>query len=201
MKEGVSSVMVPAEIFSNPSPLWEDSLIGKFLDTAPHVAKIHAIVNKIRALRDKTQMIDNFVVNATTMKFKICNPNIRSQLLRRGMWNLAGISVVLSKWTPHIEEASPKMKSVPLWVHLRNVPMDMFSWKRVSFIANAVGEPVRLHSDTAQCLDFKLAKLFVNADLTKNLPKVMNFTSSEGEDALVEFSYPWLPTRCYVCKK
>lgn len=51
-EDGVGSIMVPEEVFEDPSPLWEDFLIGKFLDTALHVAKIHVIVNKIWALGD-----------------------------------------------------------------------------------------------------------------------------------------------------
>lgn len=146
-------------------------------------------------------MIDVHVINSTTMKFRVCNPNTRNMALQRGMWNLAGIPVVMSKWSPNLDETSPEVKCVPLWVHLRNIPLDMFSWKGLSFVTSAVGDPVRLHSDKAKCLDFTIAKVFVNADLTKELPQKMKFTSPEGRDALVEFSYPWLPTRCSVCNK
>lgn len=79
--------------------------------------------------------------------------------------------------------------------------MNMFSWKGLSFVASAVGEPVRLYPDTAQCTDFKVAKVFVKADLTKELPKSMTFTSLQGKDNLVEFSYPWLPPRWTSCEK
>lgn len=79
--------------------------------------------------------------------------------------------------------------------------MDMFSWKGLNFVTSAVGELVRLHPDTAQCVDFKLAKVFVKADLSKELPKVMKFTSSDGKESLVQFSYPWLPSRCSTCNK
>lgn len=34
MKNGISSVVIPEEIFVDPSPLWEDFLIGKFLDNS-----------------------------------------------------------------------------------------------------------------------------------------------------------------------
>ena len=47
MKNGVGSIVVPEEITKDVAPLWDDFLIGKFLDEAPHIAKIHAIVNKI----------------------------------------------------------------------------------------------------------------------------------------------------------
>lgn len=46
-EEGKKFVEVPDEVFQNIVPLWDDLIEGKFLDTAPHVAKIHAIVNRI----------------------------------------------------------------------------------------------------------------------------------------------------------
>lgn len=63
-----------------------------------------------------------------------------------------------------------------------------------------MGVPVRLHPETEQCLNLKVAKVFVKADLSKELPKSMNFTF-EGKKTLVEYSYPWLPPKCTVCGK
>ena len=128
MKDGVGSVTVPEEVFKDSEPLWEDFLIGRFLDKAPHIAKVHAIVNKIWALSDKTQMIDVYEINSTTMKFKISNPITRNIIIRRAMWNIAEIPVVMAKWSPLTEDIKQETHSIPLWVHMRNVPMDMFSW-------------------------------------------------------------------------
>lgn len=77
----------------------------------------------------------------------------------------------------------------------------MFLWKGLSFITSVVGEPVRLHLDTAQCKDFKVVKVFVKADLSKYMPKSVTFTSPQGKDTKVDFSYPWLPPRCISCDK
>lgn len=46
--------MVPDEVFEDSSPFREDFLISWFLTTAPHMAKIQAIVNKILAFGDKS---------------------------------------------------------------------------------------------------------------------------------------------------
>ncbi|KAF8048678.1 hypothetical protein N665_2441s0006 [Sinapis alba] len=199
LTDGVGTVEVPEEVFSNPSPLWEDFLIGRFLEKAPHIGKIHAIVNKIWTTGDKSQMIEVYQMNDTTMKFRITNSAMRARVLRRGMWNLAAVPVVKSEWKPFVEEEKTE-DSVPLWVQLTNVPMNMFSWKGLSFIASPVGVPVRLHPDTALCKDFKVAKVFVKADLTKELPRSMNF-KFQGKDTLVDFTYPWLPSKCSVCGK
>lgn len=200
MKDGVGSINVPEEVIKEASPLWEDFIMGKFLDKAPHVAKVHAIVNKIWSMGDKTQMIDVFVINSNTMKFRVTNMAARTRILRRCMWNLAGIPVVMSKWTPFIEEDQPEEKSIPLWVHLKNVPTNMVSWQGLSFITSPIGSPIRLHPETAQCINIHTPKIFVNADLTKELPKKLIFNLL-GKEVLVEYSYPWVPPRCTNCMK
>ena len=45
--EGKLNVEIPNEVIINTNPLWGDFHIGKFLDTTPHIARIHAVVNKI----------------------------------------------------------------------------------------------------------------------------------------------------------
>ncbi|KAF8114102.1 hypothetical protein N665_0042s0024 [Sinapis alba] len=130
------------------------SVKGDFLK-APHIAKVHAIVNMIWALSDKAQMIDVYEINSTTMKFKVSSPVTRNRIIRRAMWNIAEIHVVMAKW---------------------NVPMDMFTWKGLSFVSSPVGTPVRLHPETEQSVNLKVAKIFVKVDLSKEMPKSMNFT-------------------------
>lgn len=198
--EGKKSVEVPDEVFNNATPLWEDFLVGRFLDTAPHVAKVHVILNKIWKQGTGAQQIDVYEVNSTTLRFRVRDQYVRARILRRGMWNIADVPMVVSKWSPNTEKDQPEEKSIPLWVYLKKVPMNMYSWEGLSFITSAVGHPVRLHPETAACSSFEVAKVFVNADLSKDLPKDILF-SKNGTDFCVEFSYPWLPPRCSICEK
>lgn len=112
--DGQRLVEVPDEIFEDALPLWEDFIIGRFLSTAPHIAKVHVIVNKIWFESDSSQKLDVFVGNSTTVKFRIRNPQIRARVLRRGMWNIADIPMVVSKWSLIAEETLPEVKPVPL---------------------------------------------------------------------------------------
>lgn len=47
MVDGATMVEIPDEIVQNSVPLWEEFLEGHFIGDAPHVAKVHVIVNKI----------------------------------------------------------------------------------------------------------------------------------------------------------
>lgn len=201
--DGTQTVEIPDDLLENTVPLWEDFLEGRFLDPAPHVAKIHILVNKIWSLGNKNIKIDVYAVNERTVKFRICDQQTRTRVLRRGVWNITGIPMILSKWAPLSEKENEEteVKIVPMWVTMENVPHSMYSWKGLGFIASSVGKPVRLHPETELCSNFEEAKVFVNANMTKPLPSGIRFRSKTGINADITFSYPWTPTKCSVCAK
>lgn len=151
---GYGVVEVPDEVIQHSVLLWDDFLEGKFMADALHVAKIQVMVNKIWPLGEKSIRIDVFIVNKTTVTFRIKDKVTRLRVLRRRMWNIADIPLIISKWSPIVEEEEPKIKVIPMWITLKNVPHKMFSWSGIGFIASAVGKPIRLHPKTELCSDF-----------------------------------------------
>lgn len=71
----------------------------------------------------------------------------------------------------------------------------MFSWNGLGFLASSVGEPKRLHPQTEQCVNFDEANVFVEADMSKELPRTHKIKLRKDEEVVVKFSYPWLPPR------
>ncbi|KAG7572505.1 hypothetical protein ISN44_As09g008680 [Arabidopsis suecica] len=81
--DGVPTSEVPSEVISDSIPVWDNFMIGRFHSTAPHVAKIHVIVNKIWPLGDKTVRIGVFEHNSTSVRFHIRDPSTRLRVLQR----------------------------------------------------------------------------------------------------------------------
>ncbi|XP_024009246.1 uncharacterized protein LOC112084357 [Eutrema salsugineum] len=194
----LSKVIVPDDVIGD-DPLWENLLGGRFLATAPHIAKDHVMVNKIWPLGDKTIKVDVFEVNSNTMRFRIRDARVRNRVFRRGTWNIADIPMVISKCSP-IKEPPPEISTIPIWVILKNVPYLMFSWKGLGFLSIAVRVPKRLHPNTELCKKYEEAKVFVEADLSKPLPTSHCF-EIQSEDVENEYMYPWIPSRCSKCSK
>lgn len=109
------------------------------------------------------------------MRIRITSSLIRDKVIRRGMWNIAGVPMVVSKWNPDEGDSEANL-SPPLWIHLTNVLMSMYSWEGLSFITSPIGVPDRLHLETIACSNFDTAKVFVKADLSKELPEKIDFT-------------------------
>lgn len=164
------------------------------------MAKVHMVVNKIWRYGELESKVDVYEVNARTMRFRISNPKAREKILKRGMWNIAGVLMVVTKWAPKIEEEKQEEDSIPMWVHLRKVPLHMYSWEGISFMTSTVGFPDTLHPETIACTNLEVAKVFVNVDITKSLPKEIDFEKG-GKEFTVEFHYPWLPAKCSKCSK
>lgn len=199
-KDGVHKVEIPDEILDNSTPLWDDFVVGKFLDLAPHVAKVHMVLNKIWCYGDPSVKVEVFEVNATTMRFKVSSSKAREKILRRGMWNIVGIPMIVSKWSPTVEDEKQEEEPIPMWVHLEKVPLHMYSWEGLSFVTSHVGLPVKLHPETIACSNFDESKVFVKVDVTKSLPKEITFSKNDKEFT-VKYYYPWLPARCSYCDK
>ncbi|GKD78228.1 putative non-LTR retroelement reverse transcriptase, partial [Tanacetum coccineum] len=153
--DGVPTIRVPKEVIEKSTPLWEDMLVGKFQSTAPYVGKIHVLVNKIWPLGDKKVKIDVVIVDKTTVKFRIKDEAVRNRVLRRGMWNICGIPMIISKWSPIEEDAQPEVKKMPVWVVVKNVPRYMYAWEGFAFMTSPIGEPIRLHPETEMCKNFE----------------------------------------------
>jgi len=187
-------------IIENATPLWKYFIVGKFLDLAPHIAKVHMVLNRIWKYGDPSTKIEVYEVNATTMRFKVSSQKARENIIRRGMWNIIGVPMIVSKWSPKSEDEEEEDEAIPMWVHLEKVPLHMYSWEGLSLITSTAGTPVEPHPDTVACTNLAEAKIFVKVDVSKVLPKEITF-KKEGKSFTVNFYYPWLPARCKLCEK
>ena len=88
MKAEKHLVEIPDEILESPTHLWEDFVVGKFLDQAPHVANVHMVLNQIWKYGDEAAKVEVYEVNPTTMMFRVPNPKTRERIFEEecGMW-------------------------------------------------------------------------------------------------------------------
>ncbi|KAG2295456.1 hypothetical protein Bca52824_042125 [Brassica carinata] len=175
LKGGVASVGVPEELLSDSKPLWSAYIVGHFMGNAPHIGKVHAIVNRIWSFPDKPAKIDAQFISPRTVLFCIDNPQLKERVLKRIFWHIADIPIVVREWSPATASAQPDLTAVPLWVDLQG-----------------------LHSNTERCIRLDVARLLVVMNLEEPLPASIKV---RGSGKTISVSYPWLPPRCLDCQK
>lgn len=91
----VASVDLPEELLSDSKPLWSAYIVGHFMGDAPHIGKVHAIVNRIWSFPDRHAKIDAQFISPRTVLFRIDHPQLKERVLKRTFWHIADIPIVV----------------------------------------------------------------------------------------------------------
>ncbi|KAJ4916646.1 proline-rich protein 36-like [Raphanus sativus] len=95
---------------------------------------------------------------------------------------------------------SPALKTVAA-TNSTGIPLDLRHEEGLSLVAGLVGEPKETDDFTKNMVSLTLSHVKVAVDLTKPLPKVVEFIRQSGEVVEVQVSYPWVPATCSHCKE
>lgn len=95
--EGQKVVEVPDLVIHDYVLYWDNLLEGRFLAEAPHVAKIHIIVNKVQPFGNASIKIKVFEVNDVLVKYQIKDSTTKKRLLKRDMYNIMNVLMILPK--------------------------------------------------------------------------------------------------------
>lgn len=107
----------------------------------------------------------------------------------------------VAHWEPGNLPEKPSLSSAPIWLELRNVPLQFFNEDCLERIAGLVGDPKYLHPTTANKTDLEVAKVLTIIDPRKPLPEAVNVQFDSGDICRVKVSSPWMPPVCSHCKE
>ncbi|CAN7132273.1 unnamed protein product, partial [Brassica rapa subsp. narinosa] len=116
-----------------------------------------------------------------------------------GIWSRQ--TMFVAKWEPCIIPEKPELTSAPIWLELRDVPLQFFHEDGLERIAGLVGDPKVLHPSTANKTNLEVAKVLTLIDPRKPLPEAVNVQFDSGEIKRIGVSSPWMPPVCSHCKE
>ncbi|KAF8105157.1 hypothetical protein N665_0162s0036 [Sinapis alba] len=109
--------------------------------------------------------------------------------------------MVVADWEPEMIPAKPKLTAVPIWLELRDVPLQFFNEEGLDHIAGQVGHLRCLHPSTANKSNMEVTKVLTIIDPRKPLPEAVNARFESGEIMRIRVSSPWMPFICPHCKE
>ena len=171
----VADVSIPEELMEDVEPLWKCFVVGYFMNDAPHIGSIHSTVNRVWSSPWKVLKIDVQFIGKRTVLFRVEDAQVRSPIIRRKFWHISEVPLVLNERTPESAKAPPDLSAMPLWVDLENVPGYLYSKKDLSFLSRTAGKFVKLHPTTERCVRLDVARVLVEVDLAKPLPRKIYF--------------------------
>ncbi|KAL4018356.1 hypothetical protein IC575_021951 [Cucumis melo] len=119
-------------------------------------------------------------------------------ILSRGPWHLDDKSMLLRKWTPGIVPEFFVFNSVPVWIRLGKLPMELWTEAGLAVVASAVGKPISLDLATKERRRLSYARVCVELEAGSNMPAEIT-VSLRGVDFNVSVNYEWKPRKCNLC--
>lgn len=198
---GIPQVTVPDEVFQRGAEIHKDFIQGHFFAKMPTYQAIQSVLNFMWGKGTKLDIRTN--LKDRSILVRIPNEYIRSKVLEKRIWYVGTSMFHVSKWCSTNTSAAPLSvpTSIPLWAHLKGLPLDLRSLEGLSFAAGLIGEPKETDEFTRNLTDLDLAHVKIEADFSKPLPELIELRRTNGEIIPVEVTYPWVPPTCSNCRE
>lgn len=154
----------PARIFSDLNPIWGTHSRTAVRKYSPHSCMI-------------------FIPSEVTRKWA----------LEVGFRQSGNCAFTVTNWSSRSCLSLMKLDFAPLWVILRNVLSQLFSFECISAIASGLGHPLYTEHKKLTPNMFGLVKLKVVIKLDKKFPSAVRVTDKLGNSVLVSAEFPHVP--------
>ncbi|XP_039049215.1 uncharacterized protein LOC120190158 [Hibiscus syriacus] len=125
----------------------------------------------------------------------------RDWVLYNGPWNVQHKLVFLWRWEPNLKELHFDLTYMHVWIQLYNVPLELFSKKRLSYIASAIDRPLYMDSITASRERLEYARVCIEISARTQIPDFIDMVLYDESLARIGVFVPWLPSSCIDCDR
>ncbi|KAJ9564078.1 hypothetical protein OSB04_000044 [Centaurea solstitialis] len=198
---GTRRAIIPDELVHKQASEWALTLAGYFIGKRPAFpfVQFHA-----RRMWKKYGLTDVILNDQGYFFFKFNSDQGLNFVFENGPWLLNGMPIFIQRWQPGLCFDKPELKSVPLWVNIYGLPLDVWDYEIISRIASVVGEPVSVDRYTDEMCETKsgranFARVLVNVSADYELPSDIDAIIL-GKLRKFKTEFLWKPKRCSHCK-
>lgn len=192
--EGKRVVQVNVADFEKRIEECEQLVVGRF------VGKRLAF-GYVKEILSRTWGTSNFEMNIHgehTFLFKFNDDATRSKVLEIGSIHIASRLFILRPWAPELESEANVLRTIPIWVTMKKIPLFLWNPEGLQKIASFIGNPIMLDKATEEKTRLSFARVCVEIDITSQLSKTIP-VAINGKQINVDVEYSWIPAKCNVC--
>lgn len=178
--DGSRRVAISVEDIKKGSEACAFQLYGYFVGTSMDYRVVNANLSKMwRAYG----IADITKTNAGLFYFKFKNEEGMNAVLESGPWMINNIPLVLNVWEPGIWLDKVDPSTIPIWVCVYGIPMELCNGNGIGKIFSGIGKPMLMDRLTKERCLKKVGKL----DFARVLVEV---SATEDLPCMLEIEYP-----------
>lgn len=198
-ESGRPTTHIPDQVFHRGAEAHKDFVVCYFNGRPPLYHQIQSVLNHLWGKGHRLEIHVNHLTRS--MLVRIPNEFIRKKVLEKCMWYIGDSMFHTAAWGSHSSSVSPALDSIPIWINMFDVPLNLRTKEGISLVSGLVGEPKETDDFTLNLVNLKVSHAKVLVDLTKPLPDVVQFTRDDGKVVKIKIDYPWLPPTCSHCNE
>ncbi|KAK9053515.1 hypothetical protein SSX86_027507 [Deinandra increscens subsp. villosa] len=182
-------------------------LYGYFLGTSVDFDVVNVNLKRLWRSYDIDQVTKT---DAGLYYIKFKSEQGMNEVLENGPWMINNIPILLNRWEPGISLHKQEPSSIPIWVTVHNVPIELWSGKGISKLMSVIGYPLLMDKSTQErCLNqngkLGYVRVLVEISAESELPtdveiEFPSINNRPGRIAKLDVSYQWKPAACTFCK-
>ncbi|GKA49973.1 RNA-directed DNA polymerase, eukaryota, reverse transcriptase zinc-binding domain protein [Tanacetum coccineum] len=205
--DGSKRIAISIEDIKKGSEACALQLYGYFVGTSMDYKVVNANLSRmwrVHGISDITK------TSVGLFYFKFKSEEGMKAVLESGLWIVNNIPLVLNVWEPGIWLEKVEPSTIPIWVCVYGIPMELCNGNGIGKIYSGIGKPMLIDKLTKERflkksgkLDFARVLVEVSAvdDLSHSLeieyPQIGNRPARIGK---LDVKYQWQPPQCSHCK-
>ncbi|PWA80038.1 hypothetical protein CTI12_AA080440 [Artemisia annua] len=205
--DGTKRIAISVEDIKKGSVECALQLFGYFVGTSMDYRIVNANLSRMwRAYG----IADITKTSAGLFYFKFNNEEGMKAVLESGPWMVNNISLVLNIWEPGIWLEKVEPSTIPIWVCVYGIPMELCNGNGIGKIMSGIGKPMLMDKLTRErCLKksgkLDFARVLVEVSASDVLPHFLEIEypalgDRPGRVGKLELKYQWKPPQCTHCK-
>ncbi|KAJ0512242.1 hypothetical protein HanHA300_Chr10g0343991 [Helianthus annuus] len=204
--EGKCRVFITKEDLSLSAKEFPLYLYGQFLGTSMDFTKVNLSLKRLWKAYDISEISKS---SSGYYFFKFTSEAGLTAVLENGPWLVNNVPIILNKWEPGLCLQRVEPKSIPIWVTVHDVPMELWTKRGMSIVFSGVGKPLLMDKVTQARVVNKTGKLgyarmLVDAQAEFKLPNQVEVEFPSGPNGesrigVLEVTYQWKPQVCGHC--
>ena len=197
IEEDDAPLVIPDQPLFSATERNKISVLGRFLNPdyqrmnkwildMPRIWRLYDRVQEVALSKDRFQFIFKYEEDL-------------NEVLKTGVWTQDDWGVVMEKW---VEDPPPDyLNFLPIWVRIRNIPVNHYTRPTISFIASYVGKVIDFPFDEKESQSQDYVRVRVLFDVSKRLRNSKEIQLPNGSMVQIGFDYERIRKRCFSCQR
>ncbi|XP_070049132.1 uncharacterized protein [Nicotiana tomentosiformis] len=123
----------------------------------------------------------------------------RDEVMYSGPHMLNNKPIIVKMWSANFDFNKEVLQTILVWVKYPNLLLNCWENRSLSRISSGLRIPLYVDACTTQVDRISYARVLVEMDVTKELPRSIKVTDPNGREFIQEIAYDWVPefyTKC-----